>query len=109
MVGSIDTDLLTGYSGPVRGMAPTGRHRRVVPIPRNSIQNSLRKIVKIYERDPTVGCRDTDLLTRCSGPVGGMAPTGRRRRVVQIRRYSIENILLKLVKQNLSAIQRSDL
>ena len=79
-VGSIDTDLLTGYSGLVGGMAPTVRRRRVVPIPRNSIENSLRKLVKIFERDPTVGSRDTDLLTRCSGPVGEMAPTGRRRR-----------------------------
>ena len=90
-------------------MAPTGRRRRVVQIQRNSINNSLRKLVKIFERDPTVGSRDTDLLTRCSGPMGGMSPTGCRRRVVQIRRYSIENSLLKLVKQNLSAIQRSDL
>ena len=90
-------------------MAPTVRRRRVVPIPRNSIENSLHKLVKIYERDPTVGCRDTDHWTRCSGPMGGMSLTGRRRRVVQIRRYSIENSLLNLVKQNLSAIQRSDL
>ena len=78
-VGPIDTDLLTGYSGLVGGMAPTVRRRRVVPIPRNSIENSLRKLVKIFERDPTVGCRDTDLLTRCSGLVGEMAPTGCRR------------------------------
>ena len=90
-------------------MAPTGRHRRVVPIPRNSIENSLRKLVKMFWRDLTVTSRDTDLLTRYSCPVGGMAPTGRRQRVVQIQRYSIENSLLKLVKQNLSAIQQSDL
>ena len=90
-------------------MAPTGRHRRVVPIPRNSIENKLRKLVKIFKRNATVGSRHTDLLTRCSGPVGEMAPTGRRRRVVQIRCYSIENSLLKLVKQNLSAIKWSDL
>ena len=108
-VGSIDTDLLTRYSRRVGGMAPTGRRRRVMPIPRNSIENSLRKLVKIFERDPTVGCRDTDLWTRSSGPMGGMSLTGRRRRVVQIRHYSIEISLLKLVKQNLSAIQRSDL
>ena len=108
-MGSIDTDVLTRYSCLVGGMATTGRHRRVMLIPRNSIENSLRKLVKIFERDPTVGCRDTDLLTRCSGPMGGMSPTGRRRHVVQIRHHSIENSLLKLVKQNLSAIQRSDL
>ena len=63
MVGSIDTDLLTRYSRVVGGMAPTGRHRRVVPIPRYSIENSLRKLVIKFERDPTVGSRDTDLLT----------------------------------------------
>ena len=80
-------------------MAPTGRHRRVVPIPRYSIENSLRKIVKKFERDPTVGSRDTDLLTRYSSLVGGMAPTGRYRRVVPIPRYSIENSLRKLVKK----------
>ena len=102
-VGSIDTDLWTRYSSHVSGIALTGRHRRVVPIPRNSIENSLRKLVKIFKRNATVGSRHTDLLTRCSGPVGEMAPNGRRRRVVQIRRYSI------LVKINLRAIQWSDL
>ena len=90
-------------------MAPTARRRRVVPIPRKSIENSLRKLVKKFESEPTVGYIDTELLTRYSGPVGGMAPTGRRRRVVQIRRSSVENNLLNLVQKNLSAIQRSDL
>ena len=79
-VGPIDTDLLTRYSSLVGGMAPTVRHRRVVPIPRIYIENSLRKLVKIFEHDPTVISRDTDLLTRCSGLVGVMAPTGCRRR-----------------------------
>ena len=90
-------------------MAPPARRRRVVPIPRNSIKNSLRKLVKTFEHDPTVGSIDTKLLTRYFGLVGGMASTGRRRRVLQNRRYSIEHSLLKLVKQNLSAIERSDL
>ena len=54
-VGFRDTDLLTRYSRVVGGMGPTGRHRRVVPIPRYSIENSLRKLVKKFERDPTVG------------------------------------------------------
>ena len=108
-VGSIDIDLWTRFSGLVGGMAPTARRRRVVPIPRNSIENSLRKLVKKFDCDSMVGSIDTKLLTRYFGPVGEMAPTGRCRRVVQIRRYSIENNLLKLVKQNLSAIQRSDL
>ena len=78
-VGSRDTDVLTRYST-VGGMAPTGQHRRDVPILRYSIENSLRKLVKTFDRDATVGSRDTDLLTRYSGPVGGMAPTGRHRR-----------------------------
>ena len=108
-VGSIDTDLWTRYSSLVGRMAPTARRRRVVPIPRKYIENNLRKLVKKFEREPTVGYIDTELLTRYSCPVGGMAPTGRRRRVVQIRRSSIENSLLNLVKKNLSAIQRSDL
>ena len=79
-VGSRDTDVLTRYST-VGGMAPTGRHRRDLPIPFYSIENSLRKLVKTFERDPTVGSRDTDVLTRYSA-VGGMASTGRHRRVV---------------------------
>ena len=80
-------------------MAPTGRHLRGVPIPRYSIENSLRKLVKKFERDPTVGSRDTDLLTPYSSRVGGLAPTGRYRRVVPNPRYSIENSLRKLVKK----------
>ena len=75
-VGSPDTDVLTRYSSSVGGMAPTRRHRRDVPIPRYSIENSLRKLVKTFERNPTVGSRDTELLTRYSSLVGGMAPTG---------------------------------
>ena len=39
-------DLLTRFSSVVGGMAPTGRRQRVVPIPRNSIENSLPKLVK---------------------------------------------------------------
>ena len=80
-------------------MAPTGRHRRVVPIPRYSIENSLEKLVKKFERDPTVGSRDTDLLTRYSRVVGGMAPTGQHGRIVPFPRYSIQNSLRKLVKK----------
>ena len=40
------TDLLTRYSRLVGGMAPTGRLCRVLSIPRDSIKNSLRKLVK---------------------------------------------------------------
>ena len=39
-------DLLTWFTSVVSGMAATGRRQRVVPIPRNSIENSLRKLVK---------------------------------------------------------------
>ena len=46
MVGSIVMDLLTLFSSAVDGMAPTGRRRCVVPIPRNFIENSLEKHVK---------------------------------------------------------------
>ena len=77
MVGSLDTNLWTQYSSLVGGLAPTARRRRVVPIPRNSIENSLRKLVKTFERDPTMGSIDTKLLTRYSGAVSEMAPIGR--------------------------------
>ena len=40
-----------------------------------------------------------DLLTRFSSVVGGMAPTGRRQRVVPIARNFIKNSLWKLVKK----------
>ena len=39
-------DLLTQFSSVVGGMAPTGRRQRVVPIPGNSIEHSLQKLVK---------------------------------------------------------------
>ena len=40
-VASIVMDLLTRFSCVVGGMAPIGRRQRDVPIPRNSIENSL--------------------------------------------------------------------
>ena len=98
MVGSIVMDLLTRFSSAVGGMAPPDRRRRVVLIPLNSMENSLRKLVKQFERDPTVGSIVMDILTRYSSGVGGMAPTGRSLRVVPIPRNSIENSLRKLVK-----------
>ena len=92
-------DLLTRFSSAVGGMAPTGRRQRVVPIPRNSIEHNLWKLVKTFERDPTVGSIVMDLLTRFFCAVGGMAPTGRRQPVVPITRNSIEKSLRKLEKK----------
>ena len=98
-VKSLDTDLLSRYSCPVGGMAQTGRCRWVVLIPRNSIENSLQKHVKTFERDPTVGSLDKDLWSRYSGHVGGMAQTGRYRRVVRSSQNSRENSLRKHMKK----------
>ena len=39
-------DLLTKFYSAVGGLAPTGRRRLVVAIPRNSIENRLWKLVK---------------------------------------------------------------
>ena len=97
-VGSIVTDLLSRYCGGVGGMAPTESRQHVVTIPRNSIKNSLRKLMKKFERDPTVGSIVMDLPTRYSGAVGGIALTGRRRSVTPIPCNYIENTLRKLVK-----------
>ena len=47
-VGCIVMDMLTRFSSAVGGMAPTERSQRVVPIPRNSIENSLQKLVKKF-------------------------------------------------------------
>ena len=107
-VGSIDTDLLSRYSGPFGGQAPTGRRWRRVPIPRNSMENSLRKFMKKFERDPTVGSINTDVLSLYSFPVIRIASTAHRQRVVRIPRNSMENNIRKLVKK-FDAIQRSDL
>ena len=98
-VVSIDTDHLTRYSVPVGGMAPTGRLGHVLPIPRDSTEKSLRKLMKKMKRDPTVGSIDTNLLSRFSCGVGGKAAIGRRRRVIPIQSYSIGNSLRKIVKK----------
>ena len=82
-VGSLDTVLLRRYSGPVGGMTPTVHRRRVVPIPRLSMENSLQKHVKKFESNPSVGSLDTDLLSRYSSLVSGKDPNERRRSVVR--------------------------
>ena len=92
-------DLLTRFSSGAGGMAPTGHRQHVVPLPRNSTENSLRKIMKKFERDPTIGSIVMDMLTRFSSVVGGMAPTGRRQRVLPITINSVENRHLKIVKK----------
>ena len=93
-IGSLDTDLLSRYCGPVGGMAQTGSRWRVVPIPQNSMENSLQKHVKKCEREPTVGSLDMDLLIRYSSPVNGMTTTVHRRQVIPIPRNSMENSLI---------------
>ena len=97
-VGSLDADILSRYSSHVGGMAQTGRCGRVGPIQCNSIENGLQKHVKKVEHDPTVGSLDTDLLSRYSGPVGGLTPTVHHRWVVPIPHNSMENNLQKQVK-----------
>ena len=98
-VGNLDTDILSRYPCRVGGMAQTGHRGRVVPIPRNSMENNIQKHVKTFECDPTVEFLDTDFLSRYSSPFGGMAHTEHRRRVVSPPRNSMENSLLKLVKK----------
>ena len=79
-------------------MAPTVHCQRVAWIPRNSMENNLRKLVKTFKRYPMVVSIDTDLLSLYFIPVIGMPSTGRRWRVVQIPGNSMENSLRKLVK-----------
>ena len=46
MVKSIDTYILSWFSCRVGGKAAIGRRRRVLPILRYSIENTLQKLVK---------------------------------------------------------------
>jgi hypothetical protein len=39
------------------------------------MENSLRKLLKKFERDPTVGSKVMDLFNRYSGGVGGTTRT----------------------------------
>ena len=109
MVKSIDTYILSWFSCRVGGKAAIGRRRRVLPILRYYIENSLRKLLKTVDRDATVGSQDTHLLTRYSGSFGGMAPTGRHRCVVPDSTLLHRKQPPETREKNLSAIQRSDL
>ena len=55
-------DLLTRFSSVVGEMALTGPRRRVVPIPRTSIETASENSSKTFQRDPMVGCIFMDLL-----------------------------------------------
>ena len=50
----------------------SGRRRSGVAIPRNSMENNLRKHLKKFERDPTIKSKVMDLLSWYSGHVGGI-------------------------------------
>ena len=102
-------DLLTRFSSAVVGMAPTGRRQRVVPIPPNSIENILRKLVKnisaryngrIYSYGPF-----DPVLYHYRWNGSERTPAAWRTDSTQLhRKQPPENR-----EKNLSAIQRSDL
>jgi hypothetical protein len=50
---------------------PNGLHQHGVGIPYYSKENSLRKLLKKFGRDPTVGSKVIDLLSRYSGRLVG--------------------------------------
>ena len=52
---------------------PTGHRRRGGAIPCYFMENNLRKLMKTFERDPTVGSKVMDLLSWYSGRVRGIA------------------------------------
>jgi len=68
---------------------PNRCRRRALVIPRYSKENSLRKLLKTFGRDPTIGSKVMDLFSRYGGRVGGR-PNGHRRRAVAIPCYSKE-------------------
>jgi hypothetical protein len=51
------------------------RRRRAVAIPCCSKENSLRKVLKNFERNPTVGSKVMDLFSRYCSRVGGTTRT----------------------------------
>jgi len=54
---------------------PNGHRRRGVGIPCYSMENSLRKLLKKFGRNTTVGSKVMDLFNRYSGGVGGTTRT----------------------------------
>jgi hypothetical protein len=50
---------------------PNRCRRRALVIPRYSKENSLRKLLKTFGRDPTIGSKVMDLFSRYGGRVGG--------------------------------------
>jgi hypothetical protein len=50
---------------------PNGQRQRGVGIPCYSKENSLRKLLEKFGRDPTVGSKVIDLLSRYSGRLDG--------------------------------------
>ena len=108
-VGCIVMDLLTRFSSAVGEMAPIGRRQRFVPIPRNSIENSRRKLVKkIWARSNgriySYGPFDPVLL-RCRWNGPDRTPSPCRTDSTQLHRKQ----RAETREKNLSAIQRSDL
>ncbi|KAL3566425.1 hypothetical protein D5086_031840 [Populus alba] len=111
-VGSKVMDLLSRYSGlsvasPDRRLSswssdymvyrlyrPTRGRRRGVAIARYFMENNLRKLMKTFECDLTVGSKVKDLLSRVCR---WHRPTGGRCRGVAIPCYSMQNSLQKLI------------
>ena len=93
-------DLLSRYSGRGGGRASPDVVSVGVAIPRYSVENNLRKLLKKILSDPTV-----DLLSRYSGRGGGRASPDVVSLGVAIPRYSVENSLRNSSKK-IYAVQR---
>ena len=64
---------MSRYSGRLGGISRTNIIGVYLPCKANTKENNPRKLPKIFERDPTVGSKVMDLLSRYSRRVGGMA------------------------------------
>ena len=102
-------DLLTRFSITIGGMAPTGHRQLVVPIPLNSIENSVRKLLKDISARSNIriysyGPFDPVLYHyRWNGP--DRTPADCRTDSTQLHRKQAPETREK----HFSAIQRSDL